>query len=417
MCSYYLMVIACALIPRFSLLAATGERRGILGEPAALAPEAGREQSVGEVSGAAEAFGVRAGMPLSEALSRCPRLALLPPDPSRTADAWERVLRALEGIGAEVESPRAGEAYFAVDGLRGLWGPRREDVLVGAERAIAVAERAGSRVRIAAAPARFCAFAAASTARPRRRRAPRLVTTGGERELLAPLPVALLDGRLRAEGGAEGGRVVATLERLGVGTLGELAGLPRIAIADRFGALGLLAHTLASGGDGPLRPRRPHEELVQAIGLPEAAYGTQLERALELLIERLLADPRREGRAIRSLRLEARLAGGGSWSAEAVLRSASGAPERLRLALSPKLAGLSAPASALALRALDLAPASGEQPALVRDPAEGRGQRLAEAVRQVRAAAGRDSVMRILSVDPGSRVPERWAALAPLNEE
>jgi hypothetical protein len=35
----------------------------------------------------------------------------------------------------------------------------------------------------------------------------------------------------------------------------------------------------------------------------------------------------------------------------------------------------------------------------------------------VRAAAGRDSVLRVLEVDPGSRVPERWAVLAPYSVE
>lgn len=383
----------------------------MLTEPAALAPQPGREQSVGEVSGAAEAFGIRAGMPVSEALGRCPRLALLPPDPGRAAGEWERVVRNLEGIGAAVETDCAGEAFFAVDGLRSIWGPRREDVLARVARAI------GRPARIAGAPTRFCAYAAADASPARhRRRGPQVIGAGREREFLAPLPVALLDRRLRGEGGNPGGRLVGTLERLGVRTLGDLAELPRVAVADRFGKLGLRAHELASGRDTPLRPRRPHEDLVQTIGLPEAAYGIQLERALDLLIERLVADPRRAGRAIRSLRLEARLAGGGSWTADAVMRSASSSTERLGLALQPKLTGLAAPATALALRALELASGGGAQPSLARDPAEQRHERLAEAVRQVRAAAGRDSVLRVLEVDPGSRVPERWAVLAPYNE-
>ncbi len=385
----------------------------MLTEPIALAPEPGREQAVGEASGAAEAFGIRAGMPVSEALVRCPRLVLQPPDPGRTASEWERILRRLEAIGAEVESNRAGEAFFAVDGLRGIWGPRREDVLGKAARAV------GTPARIAGAPNRFCARAAATMARGRGRRAIRVVAAGAERDFLAPLPIDLLDRALRDRAGrddARAGRLVATLERLGVATLGDLAGLPRVAIADRFGALGLQAHDLARGLDTPLRPRTPHEDLVQAIGLPEAAYGTQLERALDLLIERLLGDPRREGRAIRSLSLEARLAGGGSWSATAVMRSASSSPERLRLALGPKLGLLTAPATALALRAIEMAESGGAQPTLGDDPAERRRERLAEAVRQVRAAAGRDAMLRVLDVDPDSRVPERWAALAPYND-
>src|SRR2546428_16902 len=74
----------------------------------------------GEASRAAEGFGVRPGMRMGEALARCPRLALVPPDPVGTADAWERVLERLESIGAAVESDRPGAACFAAGGLRRL---------------------------------------------------------------------------------------------------------------------------------------------------------------------------------------------------------------------------------------------------------------------------------------------------------
>src|SRR6266545_4858539 len=46
MCS---IVVACALIPRFALLAALGERRELLAQAVALAPEPGGPQVVGEV--------------------------------------------------------------------------------------------------------------------------------------------------------------------------------------------------------------------------------------------------------------------------------------------------------------------------------------------------------------------------------
>jgi len=57
-------VIACALIPRFTLLAVVEGRRELLFRPMALAPEPGGPQVVGEASGPAEAFGVHAGMRL-----------------------------------------------------------------------------------------------------------------------------------------------------------------------------------------------------------------------------------------------------------------------------------------------------------------------------------------------------------------
>src|ERR671918_1524826 len=104
-------MIACALIPRLSLVAALGERREMVGRPVALAPEPGGPQVIGEASGAAEAFGVRAGMRLGEALSRCPALTLVAPDPVRAEAVWEHSLRALESIGARVEPAHPGEAF------------------------------------------------------------------------------------------------------------------------------------------------------------------------------------------------------------------------------------------------------------------------------------------------------------------
>ena len=63
------------------------------------------------------------------------------------------------------------------------------------------------------------------------------------------------------------------LERLGIGTLGELAALTPAALADRFGTAGLIAHELANGGDGALRPRPASEFLRESLELPEASSG------------------------------------------------------------------------------------------------------------------------------------------------
>ena len=42
-----------------------------------------------------------------------------------------------------------------------------------------------------------------------------------------------------------------------------------------------------------------------------------------------------------------------------------------------------------------------------------RRTRLGEAVRQARQAAGADAALRVLDVDPDSRIPERRTVLAP----
>src|SRR5919112_2776829 len=159
MCS---VMVVCVLYPRFELLAAVGDRRAMLAEPVALAPEAGREQVVGEVSAAAEAFGVSPGMRVGEALARCPELRLAPPDPEGVRTLWGEVLDRLEGIGAAVESDRPGCAFFEADGLHGIHGGHLEGVLAATRRVL------GRGIRLGAAPSRFTAYAAAPPARPPR---------------------------------------------------------------------------------------------------------------------------------------------------------------------------------------------------------------------------------------------------------
>jgi protein ImuB len=205
-----------------------------------------------------------------------------------------------------------------------------------------------------------------------------------------------------------------TLERLGIRTLGELAQVPLAALADRFGAVGLVAHELASGGDGMLRPRMASELVRESLDLPEATSGVQLESALGLLIDRLLARRERRGRTVRAVVLCAVLVEqGGTWREQIVFREALADPVRIRLATVPRLALIPAPAEQLRLSVERFGPAVGDQRGLLEDRAEARAARLREAIRQVRTAVGPDGALRILEVDPASRIPERRAMLTP----
>jgi protein ImuB len=395
-------MIVCVLLPRFELTVAVGNREELLRAPAALAPSGPptREARVGETSPAAEALGVRAGTPLGEALARCPTLTLVPPDPAGVADRWERLLVRLESIGAAVEPERPGLACFAARGLLRLHGGSLERVLGAARHALRQPARLG------AAPSRFCALAAASHARVRRP----LVVAGGEGEAatyLATLPVALLRGRHETVALPE------ALERLGISTLGELAALPSAAVADRFGAQGLLAHELARGRDGKLTPRQPPERLAEELELPEALSGVQLDRALELLVDRLLARRERRGRTLRAVVLSAVLVEGGTWREQVPFREALADSQRMRLALAQRLALLPAPAERLRLAVERFGPPASDQRSLLDEAEAVRRSRLREAVRQARTAAGPDAALRVLAVEAQSRVPERRVVLTP----
>jgi protein ImuB len=391
-------MLVCIRVPRFELIVAAGGAERIVGRPLAIAPDV-PAGAIGEVSGTAEALGVASGMSLAEALARAPALELIPGDPIAVVAAWERGLVALESIGAEVEANCAGVAYFDAGPLRRLHGGTHDLVLAAAARSLA------GTARIGAASTRLAALAASYRARPRR---PALVRQPA-RAFLAPLPVELLRDHLPASS------VVDRLEQLGVATLGALAAMPRAAMADRFGAPGSAAHRLACGEDDALIPRAPIAPVAEAIELPESASGPQLEQALGVLVARLLARAERRGRALRGVTIAARLTSGGSWRAPVVFREAVADAERMRLALSAPLALLPAPADTLELASAEFRPgAPGQQP-LLPHPGEVRRARLNDAIQGARSAAGPNAVMRVLTLEDVSRVPERQVVFAPFD--
>jgi protein ImuB len=270
---------------------------------------------------------------------------------------------------------------------------------------LAAARRAAkTEVRIGVAPTRFAAHAAA--------RRETIVPPPEAGDFLAGLPVSTLAGRLELPP-REAGSLIATMRRLGIEALGDLAALSPGRIADRFGPAGSEALRLARGEEGPLRPRRPHEELAEQLELPEGAAGDQLEHALKLLVARLLAAPQRKGRTLLGLRLGAVLSGGGSWSVDQGLGRPTASERTLRAVLAPRLETLPGPVAALRLRALGLGPPVGDQLELPLRGEEHRKRRLGEAIREVRSAQGAGSLLTIVPLDSASRFPERWAMLTP----
>ena len=403
-------MVVSVYLPRFELVIAAGGAEALAGRALAVAPLLGSEQRVGEVSGAAEAHGVVRGMALGEALARCPDLTLVSGDPVGMDEAWEATLRALESIGASVEPARPGLAYFEADGLRGLHGTDAATI-AAARRAGRVSSSTaapsigGRGARVGAGPTRFCALAGALAVRSRR---PLVLSGKDAQRWLAGRPVGLLGFRAETE------ELLEPLHRLGVKTLGELAKLPRSALADRFGAAGVLAHRLACGEDTPLQARHVEERLEETLDVGEASSGPALERVLGVLVDRLLARCERRGRTLRVVTLSARLLSGGGWRERVVFRQVLSDPERIRLALSLRLLLLPAPAATLSLSVERFGPPAGEQRTLLEEGRSGRAARLREAVAQVRAAAGDDAALRAVCVDPDSRVPERRVMLTPL---
>jgi nucleotidyltransferase/DNA polymerase involved in DNA repair len=368
--------------------------------PAALAPEPGAEPLIGPVTAAAEALGVRPQMRLGEALATCPQLVLIDPDPAAAEQAWEEIVRALEDAGFAVDPATSGIAYFETRGVERLYGG-----LDAALRRALAAVGPQWDARIGVAGRRFAALAAATVARGGQLLVVRDEEVGN---FLAPLPLSLLP--LERQRSAE-------LEALGVRRLGQLAGLPGGAVAERLGPDGRRAWGLARGGAAArVRGRRPPSELVEALEFPEAVGNElTLRRALGALVETILARPERRDRFVRKVALAARLVGGGSWRRTLTLREPSTEAERIRIALAPRLAELPAPVIELRLELVELTEPSGHQLELLAAGAEDR-TRLREGLRQVRASTGTGSVCTVVEVAPWSRIPETRALFVPRDD-
>src|SRR5437762_12404135 len=256
-------MIAAIVIPAVDRRAALRHRPRLQGLPAALAPLPGTEPLLGSVTGVAESRGVRPGMRLGEALAMCPELELVEQDPATVEQAWEEILRRLEDAGFAVEPAEAGTVYFESRGVERLYGGL-EPALKRALKAVGPAGEA----RAGAAGRRFRPLAAASVARAGQAL---IVSDDRTRRFLAPLPLSLLP--------LEPHRYEER-EELGVRTIGQLAGLPGGAVAERLGPDGRRAWSLArgqnmGGRDGRVQPRKPAATLHETLEFPEAV-GNEL---------------------------------------------------------------------------------------------------------------------------------------------
>jgi protein ImuB len=188
-------------------------------------------------SAAARAAGVRRGLRIREAQSRCASLTVLPVNPGADARRFEPVLLALEAGIPTVQVVRPGVVVIRAQGPARYFGGEEAaaDAVLGLLTTAGVPEAC---VGIADGP--FAAEQAARSCAPGSRI--RVVPQGGSSAFLAPMPVAL----------AGLPELTAVLAKLGIRTLGAFAALDADQVRDRFGSPGAAAHRIAAGLD----PRR-----------------------------------------------------------------------------------------------------------------------------------------------------------------
>jgi DNA polymerase-4 len=175
-------------------------------------------------------------MPIGRARRLCPKLIIVPPDHSEYRRSSTAVFEILRRFTPHVEALSIDEAFLEVGGMRHHF----ENVSsVAREIRSTIRSEVGLPSSAGIAANKLLAKLASQEAKPD---GVYLVPADGIEEFLHPLPVRRLWG--------VGEATYAQLERLGVETIGDLAGIPPGTLERRIGAtLGRHLHQLARGID------------------------------------------------------------------------------------------------------------------------------------------------------------------------
>lgn len=383
---------------------------------ALLSPGEGTRRTLWQVSERASEAGVRPGQLVSQAISLCPSLTLLEPDPGHYDAAQEEMVESLMALSPIVEPAGRGRIFLGMDGLERLHGPPLRQSRVALQALLQIFPRPlVAATRAGLAPGKFGSWVAATRAGPGR---PILVGEAKLPAFLADCPVSVLP---------VDPLMVQRLERLGITTLKALTALPETALVGQFGEEGRKALAWSTGRRlDPVRPLHRPRPIRVSLSFPTPSGRREtLHGALDRLMEKALSRPARKGRSVQGVRLRARLEGGGSWSVESIIREPTARKEALSFPLKGKMA-ISPPPRAvesLALELFQFGAATTQAGFFDRKEAAGRetgGMALDEgavppalqdAVRELKLKLGFSPLYRVVEMDPWSRIPERRYAL------
>ena len=424
--------------PRLSVDRICRLETGLCDAPLAVVRESGNLRVLSSVSPEAQAQGLFLGQPLQDALSLCSDVVTRLEDPRRDA-AFLTALRRWAGKFSPWVSEQ-GQAGLMIDltGCAHLFGGEAELLEVveadcvdlGLEVSCGIADTAGAAWALARYAGRELAAtgpngdaidqeARATRSRASKRRnwerggsAPRVMTalqvagrispSGRVRDSIAKLPVAAL----RLDDAA-----IAALARLGLRRIDDLYGMPRAALARRFGQHLVRRLDQALGLEPePISPARAPLHFAARLSFPEP-IGLEddimagLDRLLPVVCEKL----RGKGRGARGFRLELRRADGGGQQVEIGLARPADTADRVRSLFALKI-GVVDPGfgiDLLRLEALQTEPVHAVQHRGGHEAAAERGRSTAldDLIGRIGARVGLEAITR--QHPAASHVPEK----------
>ena len=248
----------------------------------------GRRQSRGVVQSAsygARAFGVRSGMPIAEAVRRCPDATFVPGEFNRYRESSRQVRQVLERLAPAVVMTGLDEGYLDFSGTDLLHPVSLLQVATTIRET--VRRESGLDCSIGIGRNRMIAKIASDFAKPR---GICEVRSGWERGFLAGLPLKALPGigprtaeRLAEQGLTE----VAQVQEMPMGNLESLVGRDEAR---------MLARRAAGGGSSrlvvPVQQKSMSRETTFMRDISDLA---ELDRVLLLLVTRVASQLRTEG--------------------------------------------------------------------------------------------------------------------------
>lgn len=183
----------------------------------------------------ARKFGVHSAMPLRTAGQLCPQATFVEGHPERYREYSRKVLSILNTFSPVVEMASIDEAYLDLTGTERLHGPPLQAAHLLHE---SITRTTNLRCSLGVASSRLVAKVSSDQAKPN---GVLYILPGQEARFLAPLDVRKIPG--------VGKKMEASLHKIGIRRVGDLADLDEAFLAARFGRWGLALAGKARGTD------------------------------------------------------------------------------------------------------------------------------------------------------------------------
>jgi len=319
--------IACILVPYFPCQVERLDDASLAGKPLVIGGQPWEKGTVYCCSPEASGDGVHPDMPLRQAEQLCPQAMFLPINEERYQEVHRQLLKALAPFSPVVETVELGQVCLEASGLKRLYGP--DERLACSIRDV-IKRETNLLSQVGVASNRFVAEVAANLATYSK---PQVIPRGEEQAFLAPLPIDFLPASEQTK---------RFLDILGINTIGQVAQMPKDALAKQFGAEGVFIHDLALGYDNrPLSPTPEELALRGRISFEDPLFDLIILRAnMERVVSDLAVLMRRDGRKAQGIVLELTLEDGPNLQTGTHLKEATSDPARIAQRLGSLLASL-----------------------------------------------------------------------------